>query len=92
MFCLSQWYNFLKSFLAHKRSKKKKLLAVVRGGSRDAATFKMKHFVIIVNGWKPLTTITKHSILDDATALDPPLVVTYDICILKSCRSLTNRL
>ena len=34
---------------------------------------KMECFVIIVNGWKPLTIITKHSILDVATALDPPL-------------------
>ena len=26
-----------------------------RGGSRTAATSKMERFVIIVNGWKPLT-------------------------------------
>ena len=44
-----------------------------RGGSRTAATSKMERFVIIVNGWKPLTIITKRSILDVATALDPPL-------------------
>ena len=44
---------------------------ISRGGSRTAATSKMKRFVIIVNGWKPL--ITKHSILVVATALDPPL-------------------
>ena len=47
-----------------------------RGGSRAAATSKMECFVIIVNGWKPLTIITKHFILDVATALDPPLA-TY---------------
>ena len=29
--------------------------------------------VIIVNGWKPLTVITKRSILDLAAVLDPPL-------------------
>ena len=29
--------------------------------------------LIIVNGWKPLTIITKRSILDVAAALDPPL-------------------
>ena len=29
---------------------------------------------MIVNGWKPLTIITKHSILDVAAALDPPLI------------------
>ena len=44
-----------------------------RGGSSAAATSKMECFVIIVNGWKPLTIITKHSILDDAAALDPSL-------------------
>ena len=55
-----------------------------------AATSKMERFVIIVNGWKPLTIITKHSILDVAAALDPPLVTAglrlpaYDIFLLKS--------
>ena len=33
----------------------------------------MEHFVIIVNGWKPLTIMTKSSILDGASVLDPPL-------------------
>ena len=36
---------------------------VIRGGSRTALTSKMERFVIIVNGQKPLTIITKHSIL-----------------------------
>ena len=45
----------------------------LKGGSRTAATSKMERFVIIVNGWKPLTIITKRSILDVATGLDPPL-------------------
>ena len=44
-----------------------------RGGSRAAATSKMERFVIIVNGWKPLTIITKLSILDVVATLDPPL-------------------
>ena len=44
-----------------------------RGGSRAAATSKMERFVIIVNGFQALTIITKHSILDVAAALDPPL-------------------
>ena len=44
-----------------------------RGGSRAVATSKMKRFVIIVNGWRPLTIITKRSILDVAAALDLPL-------------------
>ena len=34
---------------------------------------KMERFVIIVNGFQPLTIITKRSILDVAAALDPPL-------------------
>ena len=36
-------------------------------------TCEMEHFVIIVNSWKPLTIITKSSILDVAAVLDPPL-------------------
>ena len=46
---------------------------ISRGGSRTAATSKMERFVIIVNGFQPLTIITKHSILVVAAALDPPL-------------------
>ena len=38
-----------------------------------AATSKMERFVIIVNGFQPLTIITKHSILHVGAALDPPL-------------------
>ena len=45
-----------------------------RGGSRTAATSKMDHFVIIVNGWKPLIIITKSSIFDVAAVLDPHLI------------------
>ena len=45
----------------------------LRSGSKAAATSKMECFVIIVNGWKPLTIITRHSILDVAAGLDPPL-------------------
>ena len=41
-----------------------------RGGSRAAATSKIERFVIIVNGWKPLTIITKRSILDREDAKD----------------------
>ena len=52
---------------------------VIRVGSRAAATSKTERFVIIVNGWKPLTIFTKHSILEFATALDPPLIIIY-IC------------
>ena len=34
----------------------------------------MERFVIIVNGWKPSTIITKRSMLDVAAVLDPPLI------------------
>ena len=51
-----------------------KYTTVPRGGSRTAATSKMELFVIIVNGFQPLTIITKCSILDVAAVLDPPLV------------------
>ena len=47
----------------------------IRGGSRTAATSKMERVVIIVDGWNPLTIITKHSILVVAAALDPPLPI-----------------
>ena len=49
-----------------------------RDGSRAAATSKMERFVIIVNGWKPLTIITKRSILDVAAALDSSLRASRD--------------
>ena len=45
----------------------------LRGGSRTVATSKMESFVIIINDFKPLTIITKRSILDVAAVLDPPL-------------------
>ena len=50
------------------------LQLVFRGGSRAAAISKMERFAIIVNGWKPLTIITKISILHVTVALDLPLV------------------
>ena len=59
---------FLKSFRDDK----------ARSGSRTAATSKMELFVITVTSWKPLTIITKCSILDVAAVLDPPLkALTY---------------
>ena len=50
-----------------------------RGESTAAATSKMEHFVIIVNGFQPLTIITKRSILDSAATLDPPLKMLYNL-------------
>ena len=46
-----------------------------RGGSRTAAASKMERFVLIVNGWKPLTITTKCSILNVAAILDPHLIL-----------------
>ena len=46
---------------------------VKNGESRTAATSKKELFVITVNGFQPLTIITKYSILDVAAILDPPL-------------------
>ena len=54
-----------------------------RDGFRAAATSKMEHFVIIVNGWKPLTIVTKRSILDVVAALDPPLIYFVDLLVIK---------
>ena len=54
------------------------LRASVRDGSRTAATSKMKLFVIMINGFQPLTIITKSSILDVATVLGPTLSVLGD--------------
>ena len=48
----------------------------IKGGSRAAVTSKMERFVIIVNSCKPLTIITKRSILDVAAVLYPPLGMT----------------
>ena len=56
-----------------------------RGGSRTAATSKMERFVIIVNGFQPLTITTKRSILDVAAVLDP--LLEYIINKLKRMRS-----
>ena len=46
---------------------------VSKGGSRTAAISKIERFVIIVNGFQPVTIVTKRSILDVVAVLDPPL-------------------
>ena len=54
-----------------------------RSGSRAAATSKMERFAIIVNGFQPLTIITKRSIFNVAAALDWPLYgMHYMVCIV----------
>ena len=66
--------NVVSETISIKQSNQLVLLSVyIRSGSRAAATSKIERFVIIVNGWKPLTIITKRSILDVAAALYPLL-------------------
>ena len=73
MSCLRNYSIFHLSLWKKEDGKEEGELQINRSGSRAAATSKMERFVIIVNGWKPLTIITKRSILDVAAALDPPL-------------------
>ena len=46
-----------------------------RGGSRTAATSKVELFVIIVNGFQPVTINTKNSTLDVVAVLDLSLQI-----------------
>ena len=69
-----QWIYYFNSFTARLKFS---LLDVARGGSRTAATSKMEHFVLIVNGWRSLTIITKSFLFDVAAVLDPPLVALF---------------
>ena len=66
-FIAYNWNFFYTSFL------------IFRGGSRTAGTSKMELFVIIVNGWKSLTIITKCSVLDVRAVLDPTLKITLKV-------------
>ena len=70
-----EWKNSSDQQLNNAISTQLRTIAYIdRGGSRTAATSKMEHFVIIVNGFQPLTIITNCSILDVAGVLDPPLI------------------
>ena len=57
---------------------KKEESIIDKDRSRTAATSKTECFVIIVNNWRPLTIITKGSILGVAAVLDPPLIGTLN--------------
>ena len=59
----------------------KAISIVTRGRSRGAVTSKMERFVIIVNGFQPLTIITTRSILDVAATLDPPLITRSQLVL-----------
>ena len=50
---------------------------MIRGGSRTAATSKMELFVIIFNGFQPLTIVTKCSILAVTAVLDLSLMIKW---------------
>ena len=63
--------------------------SIFRDGSRTAAISKMKRFVVIVNGWKPLTIIKKRSILDVAAVLDPSLKMELEDELDKGYTGLT---
>ena len=56
----------------------------------------MEHFVIIVNGFQPLTIITQSSILDVAAVLDPPLQMQLtsrnNYVVLKSFKNKLNEI
>ena len=43
--------------------------------------------MIIVNGWKPLTVITKRSILDIAAVLDPPPILPLLSSVVAWCKN-----
>ena len=70
-FCYT-WVGILKVCLGYAYAF---AMFLFRGGSRTAATSKMERFVIIVNGFQPLTIIIKCSILNVAAVLDPPLLL-----------------
>ena len=80
-----QWLQVIKKFTVIYEFffKTPKSRSKLRGGSRTAATCKVELFVIIVNGWKPVTIITKSSTLDVAAVL-APLLVTFGLSKL-SC-------
>ena len=71
--------NLLKETLYPSYSSDRRQIFKIRGGSRTADASKMERFVIIVNGWQSLTVVTKRSILDVATVLDPPLKILKKI-------------
>ena len=71
VFCQKLFCTFAFGQKARLEGLRQQLL--VRDRSRTAATSTMEHFLMIVNGWKLLTIITKCFILDVAAVLDPPL-------------------
>ena len=63
---------------------------LISGGSRAAVTSKMERFVIKVNGFQPLTIITKRFILDVAAALNPALLIPCCVTHFSSKRFIVD--
>ena len=53
------------------------LMSKLRGVYRTPATSKMKLFVTFVNGFQPLTNLTKNSMLDVAGVLETSLIIIH---------------
>ena len=77
--CIQYQNHFFLSYHKYRRLYNPSIIYNIRGGSKTAATFKVELFVIIVNGWKSLTIITKSSTLDVAAVLDPPLNIAFSL-------------
>ena len=77
--CESRYQSFvvLSNFIAFLCFVPNIFSKITRGGSSTAATSTMERLVIIVNSFQPLTIITKHSIVDVAAVLDPPLIAKF---------------
>ena len=52
-------------------------MSKLRDVPRTPATSKMKFFVTLVNGFQPLTNVTKNSMLDLAGVLETPLIIIH---------------
>ena len=76
-----QHLNFLHGKTVCTTYSELKMPETSKGGSRAPATSKMERFVIINNGFQPLTIITKCSIVHVAAALDPPLTTADNVSV-----------
>ena len=90
--CQSLFFNKVSDLSPATLLKKRLCHRCFKGGSRTAATSKMDRFVITVNGFQPLTIITKRSILDVAAILDPPLCFPVNLSKFLRIPFLTEKL
>ena len=69
-------------------------MSKLRGVYRTPATSKMKLFVTFVNGFQPLTNLTKNSMLDVAGVLETSLIIIHiKVFIYQSffkCKAVTS--